>query len=100
MGPAIFVIAILGCGEADAPCQQVSVAPAHYSSFAACNDATEAAVAQATDVDFPVVVAQCKAEGMPASLQVRASDIKMPEPVQTGPRVLPASYRPVRPPHG
>ena len=80
MGPAIFVIAILGCGEADGSCQQVGVAPAQYSSFAACTRATGDALARSEDVDFPVVVAQCKAAGSPASLEIKPSDIRLPEP--------------------
>jgi len=76
MGPGIFLIAIMGCGEADAPCQTVRTLETQYESQAACTAATEAAVARAGDVDAPVVVAQCIAAGARAS--VRASEVKLP----------------------
>jgi hypothetical protein len=63
MGPGIFLIAIMGCGEGDAPCQQVRMLEARYESRAACTAATEAAVMRNSDVDYPVVVAQCVAAG-------------------------------------
>jgi hypothetical protein len=76
MGPGIFLIAIMGCGEADAPCQTVRTLETRFESQAACTAATEAAVAGAGDVDSPVVVAQCVAAGARAS--VRAADVKLP----------------------
>jgi hypothetical protein len=92
MGPAVFVIAILGCGEADAPCQQLSVAPAAYASFADCTRATDGVLAETADADFPVVVAQCKAAGTPASLELRPEDVKLPEHVRP-PRSMPMTYQ-------
>jgi hypothetical protein len=76
MGPGIFLIAIMGCGEADAPCQTVRTLETRYESQAACTAATEAAVTKAGDVDAPVVVAQCVAAQARASVQ--ASDVKLP----------------------
>ena len=98
MGPAVFVIAILGCGEADAPCQQVGLAPARYASFAECTRATDGVLAQAGGVDFPVVVAQCKPAGAPASLQIDPDDIKLPEPERG--RFIPITYQAARPQRG
>ncbi len=63
MGPSIFIIAIMGCGEAEAPCQQVRMLEARYESQAACTAATEAALTENVDVDYPVVAAQCVAAG-------------------------------------
>jgi hypothetical protein len=80
MGPAIYVIAILGCGEGHAPCDQVRLMETRYESFAACSKATDDAVMRSLNVDYPVVVAQCVAEGAPARL--RADDVAMPEPEQ------------------
>ena len=40
MGPAFYVMAILGCGEADTACQQVGVTQAQYESADACTAAT------------------------------------------------------------
>lgn len=76
MGPALFLIAILGCGEGDSPCQTVRTLETRYESQAACTAATEAEVAKAGDVDAPVIVAQCVAAGAGAS--VRAGEVKLP----------------------
>lgn len=81
MGPAIFVIAIMGCGEGNAPCQEVRLADARYESAQACSAATEAALMRNTDIDYPVVVAQCRPQGGPATL--KASDVLLPEPEDT-----------------
>lgn len=77
MGPAYFVIAILGCGEGNAPCQEVRVAETRYESEAACSDATDAALMRNVDIAFPVVVAQCKGAG--AADMVLPSSVKLPE---------------------
>lgn len=73
-----YLIAILGCGEADAPCQQVAVAPVSYTSQAECQAATDAALSRYGDQDFPVVVAECRRAGAtPTSL--RADEIRRPD---------------------
>ena len=87
MGPGIFLIAIMGCGEGDAPCQQVRTIETRYETQAACTAATDAALAKATDVDFPVVVAQCVAAGSKAS--VHPADVKLPGPGRANLRVTP-----------
>ncbi|MEA3065655.1 MAG: hypothetical protein QOJ27_2107 [Sphingomonadales bacterium] len=88
MGPGIFLIAIMGCGEADAPCQSVRTLEARYESHAACTAATEAAVIQNSDVDFPVVVAQCIAAGAKPAAP-KASDVQRPGPGRADVRVSP-----------
>ena len=79
MNPALYVIAILGCGEGEAPCQPVTVADTRYESRAACLAATDAALARFTGLDFPIVVAECRTQGAAATL-VRPADIRLPEP--------------------
>ena len=61
-----YIIAILGCGEAEAPCQPVRTLEARYESQAVCTRETEAALASNSDVDYPVIVAQCLAAGATA----------------------------------
>ncbi len=75
MTAAFFLMAIMGCGEGDASCQQVRLLETRYESQAACAAATEAAVTRFTDIDYPVVVAQCVAGGSASSL--KASDVKL-----------------------
>jgi uncharacterized surface protein with fasciclin (FAS1) repeats len=88
MGPGTFLIAILGCGEAEAPCQQVRMLAPTYQSEAACTAATDSAILRNSDVDFPVVVAQCVAAGdKPQPL--KASQVKRPEGGEAKVRVSP-----------
>ena len=44
MGPVSYVIAILGCADGAAACQQVALAPARYESAAACEATGERAL--------------------------------------------------------
>ena len=79
MGPLIYVIAILGCGEGDQACREVQVAPPRFASQAACAAATADVLARYTDLAFPSVVAQCRRDGArPAVL--RGSDVLLPQP--------------------
>ncbi len=81
MSAAYFVIAILGCGEAEAPCDTVRTLDIRYESQSACVAATEAAASRNSDVDYPVVVAQCVAGG------------KSPAPTTPGEVQLPPAGR-------
>jgi hypothetical protein len=79
MQAGLFLIAILGCGESDAPCREVRVVETRYQSEAACTAATPGALERYGDVAFPSVVAQCRpADAAPRLL--RGSDVLMPEP--------------------
>lgn len=90
MGPAGFILAILGCGEADAPCQQVQMTQVRYETEAACLAATEDAVARHSDLPYPVVVAECRGAGaQPAA--IRADQVVLPKP--EFPRITIASRR-------
>jgi hypothetical protein len=88
MEPLAFIIAIMGCGEGDAPCRQVRTLEARYESQAACTAATEDAVARNVDVDFPVVVAQCVAAGAPPKAP-KAGEVQRPGPGQADVRISP-----------
>ena len=79
MGTGLFLIAILGCGEGDAPCREVGLAAPRFASEAACTAATPQVLARYADLSFPSVVAQCRPAGArPATL--RGSDVRLPEP--------------------
>jgi ABC-type hemin transport system ATPase subunit len=88
MGPAIFIIAIMGCGEGDSPCQQVRTLEARYESRAACTAATEAALIQNTDIDFPVVAAECVTAGSKPK-PPKADQIQIPGPGRADLKVSP-----------
>lgn len=61
MGPVSYVIAILGCADGSAICQQVAMMPARYESQEMCQAATAEAVMASSEFDYPTIVAQCRA---------------------------------------
>jgi len=79
MQPVLFVMAILGCGESEAPCRELGVAEQRYQSEAACLAATESELVRRDDLQFPSVVAQCRPAGA-RPRPVRGSEFLMPEP--------------------
>jgi hypothetical protein len=79
MGPLIYVIAIMGCGEGDQACREVQVAEPRFATQAACAAATTEVLARYTDLSFPSVVAQCRRDG-PRPAVLRGSDVLLPQP--------------------
>jgi len=80
MSAAFYIMAILGCGEADAACEAVATVPARYESREACNAATEDALAShGGDMMFPVVIAQCRKAGEPIAQQIWPDEVDLPE---------------------
>jgi hypothetical protein len=77
MEPVLFVMAILGCGEGDAPCREVAMVEARYRSEAACQTATATELAR-QDILYPTVVAQCRRADARAQA-IRASDVALPD---------------------
>ena len=61
MGPAYFVIAILGCADGSQDCTRVATMPTQYASEQACAASVSSALAANTDLDFPTLVAECRA---------------------------------------
>jgi hypothetical protein len=57
MGPVSYVIAILGCTDGAAACQQVALSP------------SPDVLAASTDFDFPPIVARCRSTKSPAAVQ-------------------------------
>ena len=82
MGPAYFVIAILGCADGGTACTPVATLPTRYSSASECDAATVAALNENNAFDFPTLLAQCRKSSLPAAAA------RTPEP-----RVLPADAR-------
>jgi hypothetical protein len=79
MEPLMFVMAVLGCGESDAPCREIAVAEARYESQAQCLAASEDALWRYENLPYPSVVAQCRPANARPQL-LRGSDVTLPEP--------------------
>lgn len=70
MGPVYYVISILGCADGAAQCVPAATMPAHYETEAVCRAAQPDALLDASDLDFPALVAQCTAvKARPASTE-------------------------------
>lgn len=82
MGPAFYVMAILGCGEADAACEPVGVTEQMYESIEACTEATPDAVNHHSDLAYPVVVAQCQKGDQAVSYKILPDEVDLPEPTR------------------
>lgn len=63
MEPLYYVIAIMGCSDAGAECQQARVEPVRYRSAVACQVAMAEALPRNADLMFPVVQASCQRVG-------------------------------------
>lgn len=59
MAGGMIIMAILGCGDSGTQCEPAGRAPVAYESVAACA-AAQASVLASVNVDYPVVVAQCR----------------------------------------
>ncbi len=64
MEPMFFVLAIMGCGDGATMCSEARVEPARYATAAQCQAALPAALQRNSDVDFPVISAACKRQGL------------------------------------
>lgn len=63
MGPVTYVIAILGCADGSASCQTVATLAPRYENAAQCAAARDGALDANSDLDFPMLVAQCRKSG-------------------------------------
>ena len=60
MGPAYFVIAILGCADGGSACTPVATLETRYASEAQCAAASGAALIENSGYDYPTLVANCR----------------------------------------
>ena len=96
MSAAFYIMAILGCGEAEAACEPVATVATRYESADECNAATEAEISRRSDVLFPVVVAQCRAANQPAAVQKLYADEVARPGADDGANIRRASFKGVR----
>jgi hypothetical protein len=76
MGPAYFVIAILGCADGSQGCTPVATMPAQYADRQSCAGSVSKALAANSDLDFPTLVAECRAvERRPAASRDTKRDV-------------------------
>jgi hypothetical protein len=75
MSTVMFVVAILGCGDAPAePCRTERLLPARYPTAAECRAALPRVLAENSDVPWPSIGADCRRQGAQlARTEVRSS---------------------------
>ena len=70
MGPAYFVIAILGCADGGSQCTPVATLQTRYASEAECSAATAPALEANSNFDFPTLLARCRAGNSASSAEI------------------------------
>lgn len=63
MEPLYYVMAILGCGDDGAACQQARIESVRYQSVGQCQAAMGNVLQRHADLSFPVVQAACQRQG-------------------------------------
>ena len=63
MEPLFYVMAIMGCGDGNTACTEARVIPARYATMAQCRAALPDQLARNTDVPYPMIGANCRAQG-------------------------------------
>lgn len=76
MGPAYFVIAILGCADGGSACTPVATLETQYATEAQCTAATGAALIENSQFDYPTLVATCHAGSRKAATAERTKSEK------------------------
>lgn len=75
MGPVTYFIAILGCADGGASCQTVATTAARYDNQAQCVAARDSALDANTDLDFPMLLAECRPASSKASGSVTPPEV-------------------------
>jgi hypothetical protein len=60
MGPFIYVMAIMGCGDGSVQCTEARVVETRYESMASCQQAAQSQLIANGDLDFPELMASCR----------------------------------------
>lgn len=60
MEPLIYVMAILGCGDTGATCQEARLEPVTYQSATQCRAEIPDVLMRNTDLDYPTIAAACQ----------------------------------------
>ena len=63
MEPVFYVMAILGCGDAQEQCREARIEPVRYRSVAQCQAAMATVLPRHADLSFPVIAAACQRRG-------------------------------------
>jgi hypothetical protein len=60
MGPFIYVMAIMGCGDGAYQCTEARIVDARYETMAQCQQEAQAQLIKNGDLEFPELMATCR----------------------------------------
>ena len=60
MAPALFVLAIMGCGDGGASCSEVRIVETRFTSVESCQQAMPGILQRNTDLEYPELSATCR----------------------------------------
>ena len=60
MGPFVYVMAIMGCGDGAYECAEARMVETRFESMAACQQASQAQLIANGDLQFPELMASCR----------------------------------------
>lgn len=60
MGPFVYVMAIMGCGDGAYQCTEARMVDTRYETLAACQQAAQAQLIKNGDLEFPELMASCR----------------------------------------
>lgn len=60
MGPFVYVMAIMGCGDSAFQCTEARIVETRYESMASCQQAAQSQLIKNGDLDYPELMANCR----------------------------------------
>ncbi|WP_066482298.1 MULTISPECIES: hypothetical protein [unclassified Sphingomonas] len=60
MDPIVYILAVMGCADDGARCQQARIEPVVYRSIAQCQAAMPAVLPRHTDLAYPMLSGACQ----------------------------------------
>ena len=60
MGPFVYVMAIMGCGDGAYQCTEARLVETRYETMASCQQAAQSQLIANGDLEFPELMASCR----------------------------------------
>ena len=60
MGPLVYVMAIMGCGDGGYQCTEVRLVETRFETMAQCQQAAQAQLIRNGDLEYPELLASCR----------------------------------------
>jgi len=69
-----YMMVLIGCAQADGPCEPITTLPVAYRSQSACLDSRADMIAAGSGLGYARVIAECRAQGpaAPRKVEIKA----------------------------